>query len=168
MVCPLSSLTYSHIFLFSLVLLLCMSLSDVPFVYTDLQNAFEKMHSAIKENDLYAKVTRWELLLVLSGVVEIHFLIYLAQHTCPMPPFLRSPRTWIRNNSEHLWASLVAQMVKNPPTMQETSFHPWIGKIPRRKKRQPTPVFLPGESYGQRSLVGYSPWDHKESDMMSN
>ena len=54
-----------------------MSLSDVPFVYTDLQNAFEKMHSAIKENDLYAKVTRWELLLVLSGVVEIHFLIYL-------------------------------------------------------------------------------------------
>ena len=54
-----------------------MSLSDVPFVYTDLQNAFEKMHSAIKENDLYVKVTRWELLLVLSGVVEIHFLIYL-------------------------------------------------------------------------------------------
>ena len=30
---------------------------------------------------------------------------------------------------------------------------------------QPTPVFLPGKSYGQRSLVGYSPWGHKESDM---
>ena len=29
---------------------------------------------------------------------------------------------------------------------------------------QPTPVYLPGESYGQRSLVGYSPWSHKESD----
>ena len=35
---------------------------------------------------------------------------------------------------------------------------------PWRRKRQPTPVFLPGESHGQRSLVGYSPWGHKESD----
>ena len=33
-----------------------------------------------------------------------------------------------------------------------------------RRKWQPTPVFLPGESHGQRSLVGYSPWGHKESD----
>ena len=36
-------------------------------------------------------------------------------------------------------------------------FNPWIGKIPWRRKRQPTPVFLPGESHGQRSLAGYSP-----------
>lgn len=76
-VCPLRSLTYSHIFLFGLVLPLCVSLSDVPFVYTDLQNALGKMHSTLKENDLYAKVTRLELTLVLFGVVEIHFLIYL-------------------------------------------------------------------------------------------
>ena len=34
-----------------------------------------------------------------------------------------------------------------------------------RRKWQPTPVFLPGESHGWRSLVGYSPWGHKESDM---
>ena len=44
-------------------------------------------------------------------------------------------------------------------------FDPWIRKIPWRKARQPTPVFLPGESQGQRSLVGYSPWDTKELDM---
>ena len=36
--------------------------------------------------------------------------------------------------------------------------------MPWRKKWQPTPVFLPGESHGQRSLGGYSPWPHKESD----
>ena len=36
---------------------------------------------------------------------------------------------------------------------------------PQRKAWQPTPVFLPGESHGQRTLVGYSPWGHKESDM---
>ena len=37
-------------------------------------------------------------------------------------------------------------------------FHPWVGKIPWRRKWQPTPVFLPGDSHGQRSLVCYSPW----------
>ena len=37
-----------------------------------------------------------------------------------------------------------------------------VGKIPWRKKWQPTPVFLPGESHGQRSLVGYSPWGHRD------
>ena len=43
-------------------------------------------------------------------------------------------------------------------------FNPWVGKIRWRRKWQPTPVYLPGESHGQRSLLGYSPWGHKESD----
>ena len=37
--------------------------------------------------------------------------------------------------------------------------------VQRRRARQPTPGFLPGESPGQRGLAGYSPWDRKESDM---
>ena len=41
----------------------------------------------------------------------------------------------------------------------------WVQKIPWRREWLPTPVFLPGEFHGQRSLVGYSPWDCKESDM---
>ena len=44
-------------------------------------------------------------------------------------------------------------------------FSPSFGKILWRKKWQATPVFLPGESHGQRSLVGSSPWGLKESDM---
>ena len=40
------------------------------------------------------------------------------------------------------------------------SFNPWVGKIPWRRAWQPTPVFLPGKSHGQRSLAGYSPWSH--------
>ena len=44
------------------------------------------------------------------------------------------------------------------------SFHLWIRKIPWRRAGQPTPVFLPEESHGQRSLAGYSPRGHKESD----
>ena len=44
-------------------------------------------------------------------------------------------------------------------------FSPWVGKIPWRREWQSASVFLPGEVHGQRSLVGYSPWGHKESDM---
>ena len=43
-------------------------------------------------------------------------------------------------------------------------FYPWVGKNPCRREWQPTPVFLPGKFQGQRSLVGYCPWGHKESD----
>ena len=63
------------------------------------------------------------------------------------------------------WAFLVAYMVKNLPATWETGFHPWVGKIPWRRKWQPSPVFLPGEFHGQRSLVGYSPWGCKELDL---
>ena len=59
-------------------------------------------------------------------------------------------------NDYFIWFNLVL-VVKNPPTN--------AGKIPWRRAWHPTPVFLPGESHWQRSLVGYSPWVHKESDM---
>ena len=57
-----------------------------------------------------------------------------------------------------LWASLVAQTVKNLPAMQETGIQPLGWEDLLRK------VFLPGEFHGQRSLAGYSPWGCKESD----
>ena len=59
-------------------------------------------------------------------------------------------------------------VVKNLPIKvgdMRQGFDPWVGKIPWRRAWQPTPVFLPGESHGQRSLVGYSPQGRKESDM---
>ena len=40
-------------------------------------------------------------------------------------------------------------------------FDPWVGKLPWKSAWQPASVFLPGESHGQRSLMGYSPWGHK-------
>ena len=43
-------------------------------------------------------------------------------------------------------------------------FNPWVGKIPWRREWLPTSGFLPGESHGQRSLAGYTPWGCKESD----
>ena len=59
---------------------------------------------------------------------------------------------------------LVAQRAKNLLAMWETRFDPWVRKIPRRREWPPTPLLLPGESHGQRSLAGCSPWGHKESD----
>ena len=43
-------------------------------------------------------------------------------------------------------------------------FNPWVGKILWRRSWQPSLVFLPGESHGQRSLAGYSSWGHEELD----
>ena len=45
---------------------------------------------------------------------------------------------------------------------------PWIGKIPWRRKWQPTPVFLPGKSHGQSSLQGYNPWGHRNLTLLSD
>ena len=68
-------------------------------------------------------------------------------------------------NSIIIEASLVAQRVKRLPAMQET----WVQSLgqedPLEKETATTPVLLPGKSRGQRSLVDYSLWDRKESDM---
>ena len=79
------------------------------------------------------------------------------------------PSTWWIVRVEVLWeicrtprrASQVALVVKNLPVSAgdlRWGFDPWVRKISWRKNWQPTPVFLPGEPHGQRSLVGYSPW----------
>ena len=49
---------------------------------------------------------------------------------------------------------------------ERSRLDPWVRKIPWRRKGQPTPVFLPGESHGFRSLEGYSAWGLKELDMI--
>jgi len=58
----------------------------------------------------------------------------------------------------------MAQMVRNLQC-RRPGFHPWVGKIPWRREWLLTPVFLPGKSHGQRSLVGYNPWGCKDSDI---
>ena len=63
-----------------------------------------------------------------------------------------------------LGASLVAQRIKRLPAIQETRVRFLGWEDPLEKEMQPTPVFLPGESHGQRSLAGYSPWGRKELD----
>ena len=59
----------------------------------------------------------------------------------------------------------MAQMVKNLPAIKEIRVQSLVTKIPWRREWLSTPVFLPGESLGQRNVGGYSPGGCKESDM---
>ena len=68
---------------------------------------------------------------------------------------------WLSNIP--LQASPVAQQWRICPQCRRYGFSPSVGKIPWRRKWQPTPVFSPGKSHGQRSLVGCSPWGCKAS-----
>ena len=62
----------------------------------------------------------------------------------------------------------MALVVKNPPAnagdVKDAGSIPGSGRFPLRRQWQSTPVFLPGESHGERSLAGYSPWDRKKLD----
>ena len=81
----------------------------------------------------------------------------VTQNLCMTYFFASSPLQsffeWFSNNLVKFCASLMAQLVKNPPAMQETWVDSWVGKIPWRRERLPTPVSLPGEFHGP-----YSPW----------
>ena len=61
-------------------------------------------------------------------------------------------------------ASLVVQTVKNPPVVQQTRVPSLGQEYPLEREWLPSPIFLAGEFHGQRSLIGYSPWGHRESD----
>ena len=64
-----------------------------------------------------------------------------------------------------LVTSLVAQLVKNPPVMRETWAQSLGWEDPLEKGMATHSSTLPGKSHGQRRLLGYSPWSHKESDV---
>ena len=58
-------------------------------------------------------------------------------------------------------SSLVAQQVNHCLQCKRPRLNPWVGKIPWRREWLPTPVFLPGESLGQKNLACSTPWGHK-------
>ena len=114
---------------------------------------------------------------------KCHLPIYVT-NTTPISPIssLSSYRCSLINNVffffftlayTTIWGFPGSVLVKNPPGLswwlrcqqfKRPGFDPGIRKIPWRREWLPTVVFLPEKSHGQRSLVGYSPWDHKDSD----
>ena len=81
--------------------------------------------------------------------------LFLITQICKLTPPTTPP---------FLWAPLVAQ-IRICLQCRRPGFNPWVRKIYLRREWHPTPVFLPGQFHGQRSLGGYSPWGHKELDM---
>ena len=77
-----------------------------------------------------------------------------------IPGSARSAGEMISYSLQYSWASLVAQLVNTHLQCRRPGFSPWVGKIPWRRERLPTPAFWPREFHGL-----YSPWDCKESDM---
>ena len=71
-------------------------------------------------------------------------------------------REYVFLSSSFPWGLPGGASVKEPACycrgLKRCGFNPWVGMIPWRRAWQPTPVFLPGESHGRRSLVGYSPY----------
>ena len=104
-----------------------------------------------------------------------HIFFWSCQHAffvrMTPPPFCRRfLRPWSAGGSDATFgwrrASLMAQTVKNLPEMQETRVQSLSQEYSLEKEiATHSPVFLPGEFHGQRSLVGYHPWGCKESDM---
>ena len=86
---------------------------------------------------------------------------------CPdlMLQYLRQFISLGVNNNSFPWRNIgVSQVTESTCQCRRCGLNTWVGKSPWRRKWQPTPVILPGQSRGQRSLVGCNPWDHKESD----
>ena len=75
---------------------------------------------------------------------------------------------WLIITQTLKFASLVAQIVKNLSAVQETQIWSLGREDSPEEENATTPVFLPGEFHGQRSLLGYSPWGNKELGMASN
>ena len=81
----------------------------------------------------------------------------------------RSPGEGLGYPLQYSWASLVAQIGKESTcNVGDLGSIPGLGRFPWRRAWQPTPVFLPGEFHGQRSLAGYSPWIEKSQTWLSN
>ena len=75
----------------------------------------------------------------------------------------KDPGGIFMNMSCLTWASLVVLVVKNPPANTK-DMGSCLFPTPWSRKWQPAPIVLPGKFHGQRSLVSYSSWGHKQSD----
>jgi len=107
------------------------------------------LSSAISQSSL--KFMSIESMMLSNHIVLCLFL-------CLLPSVFPSIKVFSDSALHIRWPKYWSFSFSNSPS------NAYSGKIPWRRKWQPTPVFLPGKSHEQRSLAGYSPWSHKELD----
>ena len=135
----------------------------LQIMYTHIQRITKQTLPKLKKKK---KKPQWYqvigILMILSPTLVVLHLSFQSSSLF-FSTLLWSPQILVHMDAS-LVGSLVAQMVKNLLAMQET----WVRSLgwedPQRREWLSTPVFLPGESHGQRSLASYSQWGHKESD----
>ena len=121
--------------------------------------------------DSHITFTEWHPSVSLYGsfyLTSLHcqeFPVLLWQHFLSPPRLMSFPSCWLIS-FPILEIGLPWWHSGKEPNCQcrKHRFDPWVGKIPWKRKWQPSPVFLPGKSQGQRSLAGYSPWGHQRLD----
>ena len=129
---------------------------------------FAGMHALEKEMAAPSSVLAWRI----PGTEEPGGLLSMGSHRVGLPSMGSQSRTWLKRLSSRSSSrnTTLGHTRGKEPTCQcrkpkRHGFNSWVRKIAWRRAWQPTPVFLPGESHGQRSQEGYSPWGRKESDM---
>ena len=93
---------------------------------------------------------------------EVSSLLHL--RSVLLPHFYSSLSSVFYHLLFELWLLRCREPACQCPRHKRCRFNPWVGKIPWRRAWQPTPVFLPGKSHGQRILASYSPQGCNESD----
>ena len=114
-----------------------------------LQSKMWKQHLGQAQSTLDSS-TPCRLSLEISLETSAEF--YVGRRVCG-----RVKSTGLGARQELPWGPAVKNLPANAGDNKRLRFDPWLGKIPWRRAWQPTPVFLPGESHGQRSLESYSP-----------
>ena len=114
--------------------------------YRTISEFFGQLNTVLCQFQVYNKVNQLYIYQGFPGSSAGKESTYNAGDPSSIPGSGRSPGEGIGYHLQYSWASLVAQMVKNPPACGRPGFDPWVGMIPWMRAWQLTPVFLPGES----------------------
>ena len=120
------------------------------------------MHALKKEMETHSSILAWRI----PGTEEPSGLPSMGSHRVPhgWSDLAEAAAAAAINKSTAITEGLPRWLSGKESACQcrRCKFDPWVGKISWRRKWLPTPVFLPAEFYGWRSLAGYNPWDQKE------
>ena len=126
-------------------------------------------HGSLLHQSMQAKkdtsASKIEVSIFCSIITEVKSLnvarFYWLKSSCLRGNITQGSEYWeVEITRDHLTDCLLPRWLsgKEPACQcRRCGFNPWVGKIPWKRKWQPTPVFLPGEFHGQRNLMGYSP-----------
>ena len=136
-----------------------------PLQYSCLENSMDRAWWAAVHMVAELDMTEW-----LSLSLSIYIYTHTPQLSWPWEPIQTQKLDWWRFKHQTYRTGYMERFPwwlsdkESACQCKKCRFNPWVEKIPWRRKWQATPVFLSGKSYGQRSVEGYSPWGHKESD----